>query len=59
MLLNYIPWDKEFKAADDKINGYDCFWADKKYVVSKGGDVIKKIDGYVYRYCFPVRIFKK
>lgn len=59
MLLNYIPWDKEFKAADDKIKGYDLFWADKKYVVSKRGNVIKKIDGYNSRYCFPVRIFKK
>lgn len=45
MLLNYIPWDKEF-------------WADKKYVVAKWGSVTKE-DGDCHYHFFPVRIFKK
>lgn len=59
MLLNYIPWDNEFLV---KINRTRKFWADKKYVVSKGGDVGKEgieILWTNYHYFFPVRIFKK
>ena len=50
MLLNYIPWR-------DYWSEYR-FWADKKYVVSESGSVVKVNSNY-NRYCFPVRVFKK